>query len=94
MIIAALLLSQLVSRNDLIGAAVILGCAVAAIIILYVKLVLPARKRDSEAYRKRTDKLIDESLGTWAHESIIARDRKRNKGRGRGHHARSVGVRE
>lgn len=90
MIVAAFLLTQLVSTNDLIGAAVILGCLLTAIVIVFVKVVLPWRERGNVRYRNWTKAVIDESLGTWGHESVIARDRKR----GRGHYAKSTGVRE
>jgi hypothetical protein len=46
----------------------------------WIRWVQRRRKADSEAYRARTDKIIDDSLGTWVLDSLRARDRRRGYG--------------
>ncbi len=69
---------------------VAVGGVIVALIMLQALVILPARRRGNAAYRQRTDDLIDEAMGTWAPESMIARDRQRGYGRW----SRVRGVRE
>ena len=69
---------------------IIAGLVLVAIIWVFVGIILPVRRRRWALLAEEDKARVDEALGTWAHGSMIARDRKR----GYGHHAQSRGVRE
>lgn len=64
----------------MVAILILAGLVLALGIYSFVAVILPRRRAADARYRAETDKVIDDSLGTWVPEAMRRRDQRRGWG--------------